>query len=410
MIKTKGQIDYILALVVLFLVVFGIVMIASIGVPKSIALTKPASVAFPVCGVDGVDCYFLLKRHLARVAIAFIVFLGVVRMSIDTWRRLATIGFVVTLFTLIYVLVEKISFSTFATRWIVVFGTSVQPVEFAKIGLIIYLAKWLENKGKDVEDFNRGLMPFCIIVGVMVGALALQPDFGSAATFAIFSVGMFFLAGAKTKHLAIGALITLLLLAIIVPSMDYLRNRFISYINPSAETCIVTDGGIVRDYCWQVQQARIAVSSGGFFGRGLTKGVQKAYWLPQASDDFIFAASAEELGFLRSMLVVLAFMVIFYRGMMIAKNAPDRFSMFVATGITLWLTGQAFFNIGVNIGLLPVTGITLPFISYGGSSILANAIGIGILLNISRYSNFNNAPSFNRRRNSRSYTAKLSNN
>jgi cell division protein FtsW len=406
--KTKGQIDYLLALVILCLVLFGIIMIASIGVPKSIELSNTARIPFPTCGQDGIDCYFLLKRHISRVIIGLFFFWGAIKIPINFWRRLAPFAFIATFLILIFVLVSGTAYTTFATGWLVVRGTSLQPSEFAKIGLIIYLARWLENKGKDVEDFHKGFISFSIISGIIILPLVLQPDFGAAMTFGMIAVGMFYLAGAKIKHLAVGAVVATLLLLVAVSSQDYLKYRVLAYLNPSEANCLINETGTARDYCWQTDQANIAVASGGFFGRGLTKGVQKAYWLPQSHDDFIFAASAEELGFLRSMLVVLAFGFIGYRGLVIAKNAPDRFSMFLATGITLWISGQAFINIGVNTGVLPVTGLTLPFISYGGSSILASLIGGGILLNISRYSNFTYASTFNRGRDSRSRNAKYS--
>ncbi len=149
------------------------------------------------------------------------------------------------------------------------------------------------------------------------------------------------------------------------------------------------------------------MGTGGFFGKGLTQGVQKSYWLPQASDDFIFAASAEELGFIRIVFVVIAYAVIAYRGFTIAYNAPDRFTMLTAAGITSWITVQAFMNISINIGLIPVTGLTLPFVSYGGSSLVATLIGVGVLLNISKHASAY-APSTVRRGNRRSYRSQYS--
>jgi cell division protein FtsW len=406
--KSKGQIDYVLALVVLFLVLFGVVMIASIGVPKSIELTNRTGIDLPICGQAGIDCYYLLKKHLGRILIGLVAFLVFVRVPLTFWRKMALPAFAVTLFILVYVLVAGTANSTFATAWLTIQGTSLQPAEFAKIGLIIYLARWLENKGKDLQDFHKGFISFCVITGIVIIPLVLQPDFGSALVFTLISVGMFYLAGAQVKHLLVGVLAALVLLTGAVSAKDYLRHRLFSYLNPSEANCMISDSGVARDYCWQTEQANIAVASGGLFGQGLTKGVQKSYWLPQASDDFIFAASAEELGFFRSILIVFAFAFIGYRGLVIAKNAPDRFSMYLATGITLWISGQAFINIGVNTGVLPVTGLTLPFISYGGSSILATFMGTGILLNISRYSNFTYAPSINRRRDSRTYNAQHS--
>jgi cell division protein FtsW len=195
--------------------------------------------------------------------------------------------------------------------------------------------------------------------------------------------------------LLLGAFAALLISMMVIANVSHVRERFMAYITLDKEC--------VENYCWQSQQANIAVGSGGFWGKGLTQGVQKSYWLPQASDDFIFAASAEELGFIRIFFVVLVYIAIAYRGYKISNTAPDRFSMLLATGITTWITAQAFINIGVNTGLLPVTGITLPLISYGGSSILSTLIGIGILLNISKFTTPYDTHRFHGRRNSRPY-------
>lgn len=383
-------------------------MIASIGVPKSIELTNTNNVQYPTCGLNGIDCYHLLKNHISRIFIGLVFFLFMVKVPTGFLRKIASPTIIITFLVLSALLFIGENHNTFARGWLIIGGVSVQPVEFAKIGLILYMARWLENKGKDLQDLYKGFLSFCFICLLLILPVAFQPDYGGAFIFAVIAVGMFFLAGANYRHLLAGFLAVVIASVGVLALKPYIRHRFVSHFIPNEETCLINDSGVARDYCWQTEQANIAVASGGFFGRGLTKGVQKAYWLPQASDDFIFAASAEELGFLRSSLVVLAFLFIGYRGLIIAKNAPDRFSMYVATGITLWLSGQAFVNMGVNTGVLPVTGITLPFISYGGSSMLANLIGAGILLNISRYSNFNYASTSNRRRNSRAYNAQPS--
>ena len=187
---------------------------------------------------------------------------------------------------------------------------------------------------------------------------------------------------------------------LVVPNISYLKHRFTAFLNPTVENCQPTtkEGEARKNYCWQTEQAKIAVGSGGVFGKGLTQGIQKSYWLPQATDDFIFAATAEELGFLRILFIIIAYVIIAYRGFMIANTAPDRFAMLIAAGITAWFTAQAFINIGVNIGIMPVTGITLPFISYGGTSMLATLAGVGVLLQISQTTTHSYANSFHRRR------------
>jgi len=235
----------------------------------------------------------------------------------------------------------------------------------------------MDEKNKDVESFQYGFLPFCVISGLLLLPVILQPDLGSTLVLAIIAVSIYFVAGARIRHLALGAFAALLISMMVIANVSHVRERFLAYVSLDQECS--------ENYCWQTQQANIAVGSGGFWGKGLTQGVQKSLWLPQASDDFIFAASAEELGFIRIFLVVITYVFIAYRGYKIANTAPDRFSMLLATGITTWITAQAFINIGVNTGLLPVTGITLPLVSYGGSSILSTLIGIGILLNISKY-------------------------
>lgn len=409
MSKSKGQVDHVLALVIALLLIFGVVMITSIGVPKSIELTNTTGQLFPTCGEDGVDCYFLLKKHLFRLGIALTAFILVSKIPYIFWRKIAIPFFAAMFVTMVSVLVIGQAFTTTARSWIVLFDSSLQPAEFAKLALIFYLAVWLERKGRDVEDLQKGFFSFVLLSGVIILPIILQPDLGSTMVFALISVGMYFLAGAKYKHLVVGAVTAFIAVLMILPFNDYIKYRFAAYVNPSTENCQVEEDGIRRDYCWQTEQANIAVAGGGLFGRGLTQGVQKSYWLPQAPDDFIFAASAEELGFLRIILVILGFGLIAQRGFLIARFAPDRFSMYTAVGITMWICGQAFINIAVNTGVLPVTGITLPFISYGGSSLLSTMIGAGILLNISRYtSHFYGSNSTNRRRNSGSRYTKHS--
>jgi len=384
-LPSRFKFDYILALTILGLVLFGIIMIASIGVPKSIDLTKPAEVLYPICGASGVDCYYLLKKHVGRIILAAIpAFLFGFYFPFKYWRRLGIPFFFGSFIALCLVLIIGKSFTTFATSWLTIFNTSIQPTEVAKLALIFYLALWMERKGRDIEDFHKGFVSFCILSGVIILPIILQPDLGSTMIFTLISVSMYYLAGARIKHLATGLMAALIAIAIIVPFNDYLKYRVRAYINPSGDNCQVTSAsGAARDYCWQTEQANIAISTGGIMGKGLTQGVQKSYWLPQASDDFIFAATAEELGFVRTSIIVIAFFIIAYRGTLISRAAKDRFSMFTAMGITIWLSGQAFVNIGVNTGLLPVTGVTLPFISYGGSSMVATCLAAGILLNIS---------------------------
>jgi len=390
----------VLLLTVFVLLVFSVIMITSIGVPKSISITKPDEILYPSCGQDGVNCFFLLQRHVVRIGIGLLFLLFFYKVPVRFWKKIAVVLFILAILALIVVLIYGSSSNTMARAWLIIANTSIQPAELIKLVLILYLATWMERRGRDITDFRNGFLSFCVVTGLVVFPLLLQPDFGSVLVFATIATCIYFAAGAKISHLGLGLLVVFMFMAIVIPNVGYLKYRFTAYLNPSVENCQppTKEGEMRRNYCWQTEQSKIAIGSGGFFGKGLTQGIQKSYWLPQATDDFIFAASAEELGFIRIIFVVIAYLIIAYRGLMIANYASDRYTMLVAVGITVWLTAQAFVNIGVNVGMLPVTGITLPFISYGGTSMIATLGGVGVLLQISKSSTPYYANNFHRRR------------
>lgn len=378
---------------ILILVCFGLVMITSIGVPKSIQLSAP-DILYPNCSDPNVDCYLLFKNHLLRLFIGGICLFIATKIPMKFWKKISVVFFGGMVVTLIVLLILGSSYTTFARSWLVLFNTSLQPIEFAKLALILYLANWMEKKSGQIDTFEYGFLPFCIVTGVMILPILLQPDLGGTLVVALIAVAMFFAAGARLRHLALGAFVTLMAGIIIVSSVGHVRDRFSAFFN--------VDKNCSEDYCWQSEQANIAVGSGGFWGKGLTQGVQKSYWLPQASDDFIFAASAEELGFIRISLLVIVYTIIAYRGYRIAAASTNKFTQLTAVGLATWITIQAFVNIAVNLALMPVTGITLPFVSYGGSSLLSVMIAAGILLHISQQ-HPEYASSAERRGNRRSY-------
>ena len=394
----KLMADKVLMITVLALVIFGVVMITSIGVPKSIELSAP-KLLYPNCGDPQVDCYLLFKRHLMRLGIGLVALLLAAKIPYKFWKKTSVFWFGIFTLLLFVVLFIGSQYSTFAKSWLVLFNTSVQPIEFATLALIFYLAHWMERKNQEIGTFQYGFLPFCIVSGVILLPVLLQPDLGGSLVIMGTAVAMYFVAGAKVKHLALGALIVMMMGVMVLTSVSHVNKRVVAFLNQE-ENCR-------EDYCWQTEQANIAVGSGGFWGKGLTQGVQKSYWLPQAADDFIFAASAEELGFIRIIFVIFAYAVIAWRGLRIAHQAPDKFSMLTAVGITAWITIQAFINVAVNIGLMPVTGIALPFISYGGSSLISTLIGVGILLHISKYAQ-ENTSGVSRRWNRGTYHAKYS--
>ena len=393
--KSAHRADQWLAIIVFILVGIGIIMITSIGVPKSIKLSAP-DMLYPNCADPAVDCYFLLKKHVVRVAIGLVLLLGMFKINFRFWKKIALPLFIVGVMLLVGVLVFGSEYNTIARSWLPIYGSSFQPSEFAKLLLIFYFAKWLSSRGKEIRSFKYGFLPFCVIMALIVLPVILQPDLGSVLVLGAIAVTIFFVAGGRIRDILLGALVSVLIAAVVVSNVSYLKQRFMAFTAPD-ENC-------VESYCWQSEQAKIAVGSGGLWGKGLTQGIQKSYWLPQASDDFIFAASAEELGFLKTVALVLMYFFLAYRGFRIAERAPNQFGRLTAVGITTWLATQAFLNIAVNTSLFPVTGITLPFISYGGSSMAATLMAVGILLNISKYTT--HASAYNRRRDRRTYLPK----
>jgi cell division protein FtsW len=276
-----------------------------------------------------------------------------------------------------------------STSWInLPFIPSLQPAEFVKLALIFYLAVWMEKRQEHVRSFQYGFLSFTAIMGLVVILLAFQPDFGSVLVISVVAASMFFAAGGNLLHIIGGAFMAALAAYPIIMSKEYIRNRFTAFLDPTIDPLNIS---------FQIKQALIAIGSGGLFGVGFGKSIQKFGYLPEVQGDTIFAATAEELGFIWIALLVMLFGFIAYRGYSIADRAPNRFMMLVAVGITSWFTFQAIINIGVNVAILPLTGLTLPFISYGGSSLLANMMGAGLLLNISRYAQGVADPSDRRR-------------
>ncbi|MBI5152699.1 cell division protein FtsW [Candidatus Peregrinibacteria bacterium] len=367
-----------LMLIVGALLVFGLVMITSIGVPKSIQLSAP-NVMYPSCDDPAVDCYLLFKKHLFRLGIGVIAFFIGAKLSYRFWRKISIGVFIALVGLLIAVLIFGSTFNTFSRSWIQIFYTTFQPTELAKLAMILYFSHWLEKRRLELKTFKYGFLPFIVIMALIIVPILMQPDIGSVVIIVGIASIMYFCAETRIKHLVIGVLAAIIIGLLFALTIPHIRQRFVTFIG-------IGDSVACKEAaCWQTEQANIAVGSGGFFGKGLTQGIQKSYWLPQASDDFIFAASAEELGFMRIVFIVIAYSAIAYRGFKIASTAPDVFAMLAATGITAWITIQAYLNIAVNIGLFPVTGITLPFISYGGSSLVSTLLGIGILINISSH-------------------------
>ena len=263
-----------------------------------------------------------------------------------------------------------------ARRWFGVAGIGVQPSEFAKLAIIFFVAAILERRMDRIDDLRYSLVPVAVVLGGVVGLILLQPDLGTALSIIVIVGAMVFAAGINYRYLIGLLLVSLPAAYVVLMSADYRRRRIFAFLNPWDDP--LGDG-------FQVIQSFIAVGTGGVFGRGLMAGVQKLFYLPYPETDFIYAVIGEELGLLGTTLVLACFCVIAWRGLRTAMRAPDRFGAFLALGLTAMVVVQAFFNMSVVLGLLPTKGIPLPFVSFGGSSLLMSMIGMGILLNVSQY-------------------------
>jgi cell division protein FtsW len=391
----KAQIDTPLAITIFCLLIFGIIMISSVSVYESYQLT---SNMVDQGLMDKPSNSFYLWRHFARALLSIPIWIFGIYFPLKYWKKAALPLFIITIILLVALFFPGVgaNYGT-STSWIdLPFLPSVQPAEIAKLSLIFYLAVWMEKRQELVQSFQYGFIPFTVLLSAVVILLAMQPDFGSVLVIAVIAGTMFYAAGGSLLHISGGGLLAALMAYPIIMSKEYIRNRFLSFLNPELDPLNIG---------FQIKQALIAIGSGGLFGVGFGKSIQKFGYLPEVQGDTIFAAAAEELGFFRITFLVVAYIIIAYRGYRIASHARDRFSMLIAVGITSWLVFQAIINMGVNLAILPLTGLTLPFISYGGSSLLITMLAAGILLNISRYAE---APAdfADRRRIRRSYHTK----
>ncbi|KKQ81330.1 MAG: Cell division-specific peptidoglycan biosynthesis regulator FtsW [Candidatus Moranbacteria bacterium GW2011_GWD2_38_7] len=362
--------DKTLLSVVLMLLTFGLVMIASAGVIYS-------ETRF------GDSYYFFKHQFFYGVIPGLLAMWFFQKIDYHYWRKVAVPFFFLAIIFLILVFVPGIGSRVYgASRWLQLGPFSFQPSEMAKLAVIIYLAAWLESRGAHrIKDVFEGLLPFLGIMGLVGLLIMKQPDTGTFGVIAFTSFAIFFISGARFNHLFSMAGLGALGLWILVKIEPYRFNRILAFLDPGADP---------QGIGYQINQALLAIGSGGLFGLGLGHSRQKFNYLPEPVGDSIFAVIGEEVGFIGAAILVTLFLMLALRGIKIAKNAPDMFGRLMATGITVWIIMQAFINIGANIALIPLTGIPLPFISYGGTSLVFLLSSIGILLNISKQSNLEN--------------------
>jgi cell division protein FtsW len=263
-----------------------------------------------------------------------------------------------------------------ARRWFTVGPASFQPSQFTYLVFAVYIADWLSKRGQRLRQVAYGLVPFATILGLLTGLIMLEPDMGTAVILVVIGAIVFLVAGADLKQFTLAGLLAGGVFLLLARFSSYRWNRIVSFLHPWSDPS--GDG-------YHLVHNQMALGSGGFFGVGLGQGKQKFYWLPQPHTDSIFAILGEELGLLGCVVIMGLFLWVAYRGYTIALRAPDRYGLLLGVGITTWIAFQAFINMAVVSGLLPFSGMTLPFISYGGSSLAFLMTAGGMLLNLSCY-------------------------
>jgi len=360
----KGPPDFILFITTMALLGIGLVMVFS-----SSAVTS---------NIRYDDAYHFFKRQLYWAILGIMAMLVIMKINYSKLKDLALPLMLISLVCLILVITPLGIEVNESNRWLGVGFLRFSPSELAKLGMIMFLARTMDQNLSSIRSFSKGVLPYLLLVALVGGLIMLQPDLGTAFAIAATVFFMLLAAGAKWSHLGaifMAGLGTILAAIAVAP---YRLERLIAFLNPWK---------YAGDEGYQTIQSLYALGSGGLFGMGLGRSRQKFFYLPEQHTDFIFAILGEELGFVGACLVLLLFLLFAWRGFRTAIKAPDTFGSLLAVGITLMIVFQALVNIAVVAGALPVTGITLPFISYGGSSLLFTLCGVGLLLNISRYCN-----------------------
>ena len=367
-----GRVDPVLLTISLVLVGIGILMVYSAG---HVLSAKQYGTSYHYLKMQGIAC---IIGMVGMVICTYIPFRFYEKYS--TLLLFISVVLLVLVFTPLGSSVRGAEGGRF-NRWIAVGGIQFQPVEFAKIALIIHMAHFLARNPEKIKSLFYGVMPNVLIIGLMFGLVAMQPDFGSAVLLAVTAGCLLFIGGIRVSHTLLLTGIGIALLVGFIISDPYRMTRVTDYW---ASVQSPNTAG------YQLGRSLNALAWGGFYGVGIDGSTAKIDYLPYPHTDFIFAVLGEEFGFIGTTVVVLLFMIFLWRGISIARRTDDRFGAILATGLTIVIALQAFINIGVVTGLLPTKGITLPFLSYGGSSLVISLGCVGILLNISRSSKRNN--------------------
>lgn len=324
------------------------------------------------------DSYYFIKHQLLYGFLpGLFLFFFFFSINYRLWKKFIIPLLLISLVLLVIVFIPGIGAEYNAAKsWIKAGEFSFQPAELVKLTFLLYLATWLEKRGVfGVKDLYFGFLPFLFLLGIISALMICQPDLGTLSIIIFMSMAVFFASGAKFKHIILMILGGGTMIYLLIMNSPYRTARLTTFLHPELDP---------QGIGYHINQALLAVGSGGLFGRGFGYSRQKFQYLPEVTGDSIFAIYAEELGFILSVLLIALFIIFMLRGIKIAKNAADDFGRLTAVGIVAWITFQSFFNIAAMISIAPLTGIPLPFISYGGSALAISMGAAGLLANISR--------------------------
>ena len=360
----EKKIDKFFLIVVLILIFVGAGMFvsASLGI-----LNRSQSTFYSV----------LVSQLVLGMGFGLIGMYFALKVDYKIWRKYSFLMFITAILLTAAVFIPHVGWGyQGAQRWIRIGSFSFQPVEILKFSFIIYFAAWLSWAKNRVQDFKFGILPLFIMLGVIAAVLFRQPDTKSFILMSVTGIGMLFISGVPMRYIfGIGA-VGVVVLGALVFFNPYLQARVSTFINPSQDS---------RGSSYQIQQSMIALGSGGVLGRGYGQSIQKFGYLPEPQGDSIFAVMGEELGFVGTISIIFLYLLFAWRGLRIANNSPDLFSRLLVSGIVILITAQSFMHIASVVGVIPLTGVPLVFVSHGGTSLMIDIMAIGIVLQISKF-------------------------
>ncbi len=349
-------------------ILFPVILLSGLG----IIMVYSASASISMQTHD--TAYYFMKKQVTFLVISLCVMFVTASLPYKLYKSISYIILFAAIALLVAVLFPALNVgANGAYRWLNLFGFTFQPAEFAKLAIIIFLGYSLSKKQEMIEDFSVGFFPHAAIFALFAALIIIQPDFGTVVVIGMITWGMMFIAGVKLTHLICPAPIVLPAIYFLIAKSEYRMERILAFLNPWDDP---------YNAGYQITHSLKAFGSGGLTGKGIALGMQKMHYLPEPHTDFIFSIIGEELGLIGVITVLALYLVLLLKGIDIAKNSKNMFGAIMAAGLTIYIGIQVIINTGVALGLLPTKGLTLPFISYGGTSLIINMAAMGILMNI----------------------------